>query len=132
MRLFHFTARRYLLGIQRDGLTLGRTPRPVRLRGVQMVTLEQGTQWLTRNDSFAQECLVGTGRLPYSRTEVRLTIDIPQGDARLRSWAKESKSHPARFLLNTFGDPENWYRFHGNIPPEWIVAIDYKPVEVSA
>jgi len=30
-------------------------------------------------------------------------------------------------VLNMFGDPENWYVFHGIVRPEWMKKVSARP-----
>lgn len=121
MRLYHFTAERFLPSIQKQGLTRG-----VMLKSLNPLAFIHGRQWLTKNPSFDQEWAVGTGALPYKRNEVRLTIEIPEALAEnVKPWSQ------MRFLvpevagdLSMFGDPENWMIYIGDVRPHWIVEID--------
>lgn len=82
---------------------------------------------ITINSEFNQSWAEGTGRLPYKRNEVRLTIEIPIEEVEnCKSW------EVMKFLcplvaedLSSFGDPENWYIFQGEIKPDWITKIDF-------
>lgn len=119
--LYHFTARRFLADIRRQGLTRG-----VLLVRTVPVTFRGGWQWLTSNpDPAGQTWARGTGILPYSRTEVRLTVDVPPGHEDLQPWSRVRFLVPeVAELLSEYGDPENWWLFNGAIPPAWITAVD--------
>lgn len=122
---FHFTAKRFLESIQKEGLT----------RGCMLASMEppkfiMNKQWLTTNPDFKQGWAQGTGKLPYSRTEVRLTIEIPVFYiSNLKPWtqlkflvplvAKELEDSPD-------ADPENWMIYQGRVNPEWIKEVIYK------
>lgn len=122
MKLYHFTAKRFVSAIEKHGLTMGRM-----LKSVQPLQFILKKQWLTKNEDFAQEWAKGTGRLPYKRNEVRLTVEIPKShEANCKPWSQ------MRFLtpdvaedLSAFGDPENWYVYDGFVPPEWITEYVY-------
>lgn len=117
MSLYHFTARRFVPAIMRDGLTLGSIP-----LSIAPPRLLYGYQWLTLNpDASAQEWAEGTGRLPYSRTEARLKIKIPKPHRfLLMPWSDVRHLTPLADGLSAFGDPWNWLVFKGRIPPAWI------------
>jgi hypothetical protein len=120
MKLWHFTAAHLLPSILREGLTRGMIPLsddPPRLL--------PGFQWLTRNPAWEQACLEGTGRLPYSRTEVRLTVVVPKADhAQLLPWLSVCRQVPLHEVLNSLGDPENWMLFRGRVKPAWIRRVE--------
>lgn len=83
-------------------------------------------QWITKNPSFDQSWAKGTGRLPYERNEVRLTIEIPLKEMiNCKPWSQMKFLTPevAEFL-SCMGDPENWHIFSGRIKPAWIITID--------
>jgi hypothetical protein len=126
VNLYHFTAKRFLAGILRDGITLGK----LLVRIEPFPVFRPGWQWLTTNPDFRQEWAEGTGRLPYRRNEVRITVIVPAADflSRCRTWSQ------VRFLvpdvadtLDAFGDPENWWVYEGSIPPDWLGPIDEGP-----
>lgn len=127
MRLYHFTANRFLPAIRAEGLTRGFLPlsiTPPRVR--------PGYPWLTTNPDWGQEWAEGTGVLPYRRNEVRLSIDIPEARRRdVIHWLIEGPMlSPAYQDLSAFGDPQNWRLWHGVIPPEWIAAVEFNPAYV--
>lgn len=117
MSLYHFTASRFVPGIMREGLTRGSIP--VSLEPPRLLF---GYQWLTLNpDPARQEWAEGTGRLPYSRLEVRLKVKIPKPwRGLLLAW--DDVRHLSRLAdeLSAFGDPWNWRLYKGHIPPAWI------------
>lgn len=120
MKLYHFTAERFLKSIEKNGLTRG-----VMVKSMNPPAFLFGKQWLTKNPEYEQSWAKGTGRLPYKRNEVRLTIEIPEENERdCKPWTQ------MMFLvadvaeqLSCMGDPENWYVFDGNIRPHWIKEI---------
>jgi hypothetical protein len=121
MRLYHFTAERFLPGIRHEGLTRG----VLLVRMEPTVILRPGYQWLTTNPAFEQEWAKGTGRLPYQRNEVRITVDVPPkrlGD--LMPWTRARFMVPeVADMLSEFGDPENWWLYHGVVSPQWITDV---------
>lgn len=123
-KFYHFTASRFLPSIKKEGIILGRM-----LKTMRPPTFLTNKQWITINPDFDQSWSAGTGRLPYMRNEVRLTVKIPLKYLEFcKPWSQ------MRFLtpevakdLESFGDPENWYIFQGPIRPEWIVEVDFNP-----
>lgn len=120
--LYHFTAKRFVDAIKSDGLTRG-----VVLKTLSPITFMSDWQWLTSNPKWEQSWAAGTGRLPYKRNEVRLTVVIPSSETeRCRPWSQ------VKFLvdpsvaqtLSSYGDPENWWLFSGRVDPSWITEIE--------
>lgn len=128
MRLYHFTAERFIGPIMAEGLTRGRVLRRVEPDGYS-ISMLRNKQWLTASDSWDQECLKGTGRLPYSRTEARLTIDIPPSHIdRVVKWLAVCKQMSREWReLNRYGDPHNWWLYLGVMPPGFITRVDHNP-----
>ncbi|MBY0513570.1 MAG: hypothetical protein K2P78_06620 [Gemmataceae bacterium] len=129
MRLYHFTADRFLPGIREHGITRGVTP--VRVGG--MLGFISRTQWLTANAGFEQSwCSHST--LPYDRTERRITVEIPRNHpGELMGWF-EFRKRVVKHLLSDFdryGDRHNWWVFLGHIPAAWIIQIDNKPAAIG-
>lgn len=121
MTLYHFTARRFLPGIQADGLLLGCLPlcdRPIRV--------EPGWQWLTSCGDYAtNDWAEGTGRLAYSRREIRLTIGVSLITDPLYRWIVwGSRLTPMYQILSEFGDPEHWWVWKGTVPPGRILLVE--------
>lgn len=121
-KLYHFTADRFLPGIRAVGLTRG-----VLLKSLEPPKFLFGWQWLTTNADWDQSWAEGTGRLPYRRNEVRLTIEIPeQYMDHLQPWSQVRFLVPdVGPLLSMYGDPENWWLFRGSVRPEWIRKIEH-------
>lgn len=117
---YHFTAKRFLPAIQREGLTHGRM-----LKSIAPLSFIDNKQWLTKNPDFNQEWAHGTGRLPYKRNEVRLTVNIPlEKLTHCKPWTQMQFLVPEVAKdLSAFGDPENWFIYQGRIPAEWITDI---------
>lgn len=120
MKLFHFTAKRFLEGIRKDGLTRG-----MMVKSMDPPQFIPNMQWLTRNESFDQEWARGTGRLPYKRNEVRITFEIPEDDRRLIPWKGRGELLTPLVAkdLSAFGDPENWFVYDGRVSPELITEV---------
>lgn len=121
---YHFTAKRFLPGIQREGLTHGRM-----LKSISPLTFLESKQWLTKNSDFNQEWAHGTGALPYKRNEVRLTVSVPISKMQnCKPWTQMQFLVPLVAKdLSAYGDPENWFIYQGQIKPDWIVKIEERP-----
>lgn len=124
MTLYHFTARRFVDAILREGITRGFVL--INFSGLRF-TAEY--RWLTTNPSFVQAWADGTGRLPYNRNEVRLTVEVPPEHERLvHKWSALGPILSDEYrALSMLGDPENWRLFKGSVPPMWITATDENP-----
>lgn len=88
-----------------------------------------GYQHLTANKSFAQSWEEHS-HLPYRRNAVRLTVKIPKAHrTNLFYWLRfcEAVNLNSARVLNSYGDPENWFVYRGRIPPAWFRAIDFQP-----
>lgn len=131
MRLYHFTAERFVESILRDGLTRGavlvRWSHPI-------IEMAKGYQWLTVCGEWrSQTWCEGTGTLPYRRDEVRMTVDVPDGDPNVLRWIEVgSKLSREWRTLNSYGDPWNWRLYRGDVPASWIKSVDRKLVEATA
>lgn len=124
MRLYHFTAARFVPSIRRDGITRGFV-----LVSYEPLALLDDYRWLTVNGLWSQEWAEGTGRLPYRRDEVRITVNVPAShENRVHDWTVVGKLISLEWqMLNMFGDPENWRLYRGDIPKSWLSTIEYNP-----
>lgn len=130
MRLYHFTARRFVDAILRDGICRGGV-----LVSVNPVRIDTAYRWLTTNpDWLAQEWAEGTGRLPYKRDEARLAVDVPDHAAgNVLTWCVSGPIISRYYrLLSGYGDPENWRLYFGNVPSKWITEVEYNPAAPAA
>jgi hypothetical protein len=122
MTLYHFTAKRFLDSILKEGLTRG-----MMLKSFNPVAMIPNKQWLTKNPNFDQGWAVGTGRLPYERNEVRLTIEIPIDHRHLlKPWSQMKFMVPDvadDLEASDLADPENWFIYQGSMNPKWIKEI---------
>lgn len=124
MIFYHFTAKRFVPSILKEGLTRG-----VMLKSWvgDKVEFIPHRQWITTKKEFDQGWSVGTGRLPYKRNEVRMTVDIPlEFMVNCKPWTQMRFLVPevAKDLENDErADPENWHIYQGNINPNWIVEV---------
>jgi hypothetical protein len=123
---YHFTAKRFVESIKREGLTRG-----MMLKSFDPIELIPNKQWITKNPSFDQGWSVGTGRLPYKRNEVRLTIKFPlEAFENIKPWTQMKFLVPlvAEDLESSdLADPENWYIYQGAVKPSWITDVLENP-----
>jgi len=128
-KLYHFTAAHLVRGCLQEGLTMGCIP--VSINPTELI---RNYQWLTKNKSFVQDWQTYSS-LPYRRNAYRIVIDIPRSEsANLIKWldfCKENHKNPkirfAAGILNSAGDPENWYLFHGIVKKEWFRKVSRNP-----
>lgn len=124
MKLYHFTASHLIEKIKVEGLTLGAIP-----LSIGPAKVEYGYQWLTANPEFQQAwCDPAFSSFPYNRNDYRIKLNIPKTSMiNLIPWIlvwKELKEYiPLVKHLNDFGDPENWFVYHGKIPVKWFIEI---------
>ncbi len=125
---YHFTAERFLKNIQKEGLTRG-----MMLKSLNPPQLIPNKQWITTNPEFEQSWAEGTGRLPYKRNEVRLTLEIPLEEMEnCKPWTQMKFLVPeVANDLSAYGDPENWHIFSGRIKPQWITEIEFKNQQIT-
>ncbi len=120
MKLYHFTPEWMLPGIKKEGLTKG-----VLVTQFKPPKFKTGYQWLTINGDWNQSWNAGS-TLPYDRTEIRLTVKIPDIH-KIIKWTTGGRTliNPGIFeALSCYGDPDNWYLYFGKIKPKWIKQID--------
>jgi hypothetical protein len=130
MMLYHFTSPEHLLGCMTYGLTLGVIPSFSERGGVALL---QNYQWLTTNPSFNQ-AWDRESSLPYKRTAYRITVSIPiESDdmKKLIHWTDLCQTglvHEGMVeILNSLGDPSEWYIYHGTIPTRWLSNVTTNP-----
>lgn len=119
MTLYHFTDRAAAESILREGLTKGMVCLGFDEEKEAVVFLKQTCQWLTDLRSMK-----GTG-LVESYRNVRLTVDIPEGDGNLlspRQWRKLILPKVMKGYKGIYSMPVNnhFWLYTGTIPPEWI------------
>ena len=142
MLLYHFTAREYLDRIRKAGLTKGDVPlSPAEHpNGVWLTTdkspsghgLDDG-HVLTDQEREARALVFGYAPPPGAgvpnKRAIRIKVMIPRNDRSLVAWRQWGKKHldPQWFkTLSKVGGnkDETWFIYFGQIPPDWIVAID--------
>jgi hypothetical protein len=89
--------------------------------------VKNGYQWLTSNPDTDQSW-DRAKNLPYDRTAFRLTVEIPKKHMKklLKFDEEGEKLIPKKLYeaLSGYGDPENWYMYHGLIPAKWIKKVE--------
>lgn len=94
-----------------------------------------GHQWLTSNPDFNQSWNEYS-TLPYDRTANRIEINLPDRQRRyLYHWIKEGERLAGTEMFKTlscYGDPENWFVYHGIVKPQWFIEIKKKPIPVGS
>ena len=123
MVLYHFCAKRFLPGILRDGLTKGCTP--IIENGIMRVQI--GHQWLTAEKDPRKQSWNTHNLISYSRTEVRLTVSIPDSYRKKLIKATDLvKTLPQEglYIITDYAGSEAWYIYKGRIPPSWIVGYE--------
>lgn len=121
-KLYHFCAKRMLFNIKKEGLTLGAIPV---LKDGKFAVMN-GWQWLTSNEDFDQSWNKHS-TLPYKRNDYRIEINIPKDHHKnLIYWLDASKMPELKesaAILNSHGDPKNWWIFKGRIKPGWFKEV---------
>lgn len=127
MKLYHFTSKKFITDIVKDGLTKGGIP-IINDDNIKFIT---PIQWLTINGNFEQIWCSKKVLLSYDRTEVRLTVKIPNTEinVNLFKWDEFIKANAFKklsYLNDDEGDYHNWYIYGGIIKKHWIRNIVYK------
>ena len=132
MKLYHFTSKHHIYRCLDQGLTMGTIP-----ISIDPPEFIYAYQWMTKNKSFHQSwCDNPYSKLPYKRNDFRITIKFPRLEIkrrRLMNWLWFCKNSPdpkirsAAGILNMFGDPENWYVYHGIVRKEWFIKVSKRP-----
>lgn len=119
---YHFCSRRHVKSIQRHGLTEGglavQTPTGFHLR--------TGFQWLTKDGEKANQSWATRNLIKYSRTDYRLTLNIPDeyvGKKLLSREEFELKYPESKLLFLGWDGSDSWMVFEGSIPKEWIIDV---------
>jgi hypothetical protein len=147
VKLYHFTALEYIESIEREGLTRGDVPLKPKGRGLNGV-------WLTRNpdveaqgwaskprvlsDEERADYATVFGKMPppgsriADKRAVRITVDIPGKDSRLKVWTKYARLRGVkRDWMRALdkaggGSSSDWFVYFGEIPPEWIQQVEVR------
>jgi hypothetical protein len=123
MRLYHFTDIANLRNkgtILRDGLLI--PPEPLVCEGLWAAAV-----WLTANPEPV--CWWEKGSF---KDDCRITVEIRNGDRRLRQCKAHLRPTPIHDVMQTTSDTnglrwEDWYFFFGNIPLRRFRAISFAP-----
>ena len=126
MKLYHFTALERLPSIERHGIAQGDVP--------ISITGGYNAPWFTADPNAGNQGWAGA--LGSHKTGLRLTVNIPDGDPKLKKWTditaeeiekqpnEEGKAYLKRWyeaLNNTgSGGQDNWYVYHGIVPYKWV------------
>ncbi len=128
MKLYHFTAKRFLDGIQKEGLTKGHFPLQ---RSEGRIGFMKNTQWLTKRSGWDQAFHdAELTELKYDRREVRLTIVIPKSRRiALLDKPRIVRTFERALIPDFFADTdcENWFIFYGRVKAQWIRNIEMNP-----
>lgn len=125
MIVYHFCCKRDAKRIMKEGITLGHIP--IWDDKNQRFVLRAGFQWLTTDSDPDAQSWDTHYLLRYSRTEVRIKIDIP--DAWLDHLLDMHEMQQLIPQINPklyedwYGN-ENWRVYRGSIPKKWIVQAD--------
>jgi len=121
MTLYHFTAAHLVKSILRRGITMGCIPRG----DLDKPKFDRPYQWLTCDPDPKQQEWDNSEfrRLPYSRTAIRMTVEIPTCMERhLHRWLEiADPDEPMVQILNSEGNPDDWWVYAGRIPARWII-----------
>lgn len=118
MIFYHFCADKHIKKILREGLTIGAVTEPTKT-GYLMHT---GWIWLTTDPDARHQSWATSIMIPYSRTEWRITIDIPdEALDRIYDRKRLSVLYPTSTkLFDGWSGSENWRVYKGQIPKTWF------------
>ena len=121
MILYHFCPAHMVKGILREGLTKGAYP----IWDGDELSLMKDTQWLTTESNPKKQSWATSNLIEYSRTDYRLTVDIPGNYRKKVVGAYEfikDFSEENRDPVEKYEGSDDWYIYRGKIPPKWIVG----------
>jgi hypothetical protein len=134
MKLFHFTSAHHISGVLRDGIALGVIPilRDCGDGQCQLHGARRGCQWLTSNPSWEQAWATQE-KVKYDRCAFRIRVSIPKSArSHLIPWAEAAVKLDVGVdsvtILNSTGNPAEWWIYSGVIPTTWLRNVDRKPV----
>jgi len=117
MILYHFTSRYHIEGCLKQGLRIGAIP-----ISIDPPKLCMGYQWLTKSGAFNQEwCRYSS--LPYKRNDYRIKIKIKKPCNKLVRWLPFCEKYEFNQVLNSHGDPHNWYLWKGFLSPKMFKKV---------
>lgn len=121
MILYHFCPAHMVRSILQEGLTKGGYP----IFDGDELSIMTGIQWLTTEKDPAKQSWATSNLISYSRTDYRLTVDIPKSYLKKLVKAKDFVkllSEENREAVEGYEGSDDWYIFRGKIPPKWIVG----------
>lgn len=127
MKLYHFTAGKFVRRIKQGGLIKG--VMPISIKG--SIAFIHDMQWLTLDPSYNQSWNAwGRGSyLNYDRTECRITVQIPKRCyGNLHEWPHIKRKLNILVPLNfdDFTDHSKWRVYIGRVEPSWLKSFDAK------
>lgn len=129
---YHFTSAHHYKKVREKGLTHGVIPWNVTRAG-RLVTVPHW-QWLTEDPDWAQswDSPGFHSKLPFRRTEYRITIEIPGlYDHRCIRWEvwklRMKMSAEACEYYSHFAGQRFWWVYHGKIPRAWFIEVRRNP-----
>ena len=120
MKLYHFCSSKHIKQIMRQGLTKGAVVEPT----ATGFYIHNGWIWLTTDPDPARQSWATRNLIGYSRTEWRLTVEIPDNSLIYNKITLPIMWPSTRALFDGWPGSENWYVYHGIIPKEWIVKAE--------
>ena len=125
MRLYHFCCERDARKILKQGITEGAIALPQ--DGQRGYYIRTGWQWVTLELDRAKQSWATKHLIRYDRTTCRLTLEIPDPDARSRLYDRATMTalYPeTEQLFDGWEGSEQWRVFRGNIPKRWIAMAE--------
>jgi hypothetical protein len=120
MTLYHFTAEHLARKISREGITKG----AISLfdQHGHLTGIERGWIWLTDDGGYQQSWATRT-IIPYSRTAVRFTVELPAlALSNLRpAIAVLTDDYPNSLHLLNWPGSHHWWLYHGKIFRKWLI-----------
>ncbi len=124
MKLYHFTNRECARRIAQEGITHGGVYLPYSAGS----RVFRGFLWLTDDPRFeAQHWATNLSGKCGDRTQVRLTIELPEG-TKIKPWNTIARTlfllsptDLCAFNLAGHSDGSHWYLYRGVIPASWII-----------
>ena len=118
---YHYTAKRFIPGIKKHGLTEGRTPI---INNEGYLKFIVGTQWISKESNPDNQLWAIPQEIDYSRRQCRLLIDIPEQfmkNVMSMDDFMEVAGHLVPEGFNDFPDEtKDWYIYYGRISSDWI------------
>ena len=120
---YHYTAKQFIEGIKKYGLTMGKTP----IYDKGKLTFISNTQWITKCGDPDKQLWAIPVTIKYSRREYRLKINIPKPFMKniisMETFMKKYKKLLPDGFNNFPEETKNWFIYNGHIPNKWIEQI---------